>query len=83
MDLLWALIIAFTLVGDPEPRVWKDSPYLFPSEQLCEEKLMTYLDDGYVVSKEVSGRLSASKKVRFGPGYNHFYASCVGLMEPD
>ena len=75
-DLVYALIMVTTM-GDMDPIITSHPVTPFRSEEQCEKRLMTYLEEGYLMSSS-NGTLAVSLQGRF----IHSYATCVTMLDP-
>jgi hypothetical protein len=57
---VWIIIGAYSVMND-QPWPSLRPAFTFSTEEQCEERLMSYMDDGFVLSRESSGRLVASR----------------------
>jgi len=75
-DLVYALIMV-TTIGDMEPLIRAAPVTPFLSEEQCEKRLMTFLEEGYLMSSS-NGKLAVSRQTQF----THSYATCVTMLDP-
>ena len=75
-DLVYALIMVTTM-GDMDPIITSHPVTPFRSEEQCEKRLMTYLEEGYLMSSS-NGKLVVSLQGRF----TNKFATCVTLLDP-
>ena len=74
-DLVYALIMV-TTIGDMEPLITSHPIPPFRSEEQCEKRLMTFLEEGYHMSSS-NGKLAVSRQTQF----THSYATCVAMLD--
>ena len=74
-ELIYALIMV-TTIGNMEPLVTAAPVTPFLSEEQCEKRLMTFLEEGYLMSSS-NGKLAVSRQTQF----THSYATCVAMLD--
>lgn len=75
-DLVNALIVVTTM-GDMEPLITSRPITPFRSKEQCEKRLMTFLEEGYLMSSS-NGKLAVSRQTQF----THSHATCVTVLDP-
>lgn len=75
-DLVYALILV-TTIGDMDPLITSQPVTPFRSKEQCEKRLMTYLEEGYLMSSS-NGKLAVSRQTQF----THNFATCVTVLDP-
>ena len=75
---VWIIIGAYSVMNDqPWPALRYE--FTFSTEEQCEERLMTYMDDGFVLSRESSGGLVASMRTEV----SKWTYMCASLLIPE
>ena len=74
-ELIYALIMV-TTIGNMEPHITAAPVTPFLSEEQCEKRLMTFLEEGYLMSSS-NGKLAVSRQTQF----THSYATCVAMLD--
>ena len=75
-DFVYALIMV-TTIGDMEPLITSRPITPFRSEEQCEKRLMTYLEEGYLMSSS-NGTLAVSRQTQI----SNSFATCVTVLDP-
>lgn len=75
-ELIYALIMV-TTIGNMEPLITAAPVTPFLSEEQCEKRLMTYLSEGFRMSK-LNGTFIVSTQTQ----NTHTYATCVTMIDP-
>ena len=81
----WMFAVIFLSQSFGEEPVIDAFPWTpFASRELCEEELMTYLSEGYVMTMN-GGKLTVSKKQLYADGvvWDGKTATCVAMVKPE